>query len=73
MDELFTGFDWVEHFDWTLSGKGRDAGLSMDFDCPRDALPLVAILFDMQRKGSLGRDYLELEEGFSCRLKKIES
>lgn len=73
VDELFSGFDWVEHFDWTLSGKGRDAGLSMDFDCPRDVLPLVAILFDMQRKDSLGREHLELKEGFSRRLKKIVS
>ena len=68
MDELFAGIDWVERFEWELTGTSPESDVTFSLGCPRDAGLLIgAILGAETREGTL-RGTARLKEDLLARV-----
>ena len=71
MDEMFSGIDWVEHFEWKLTGTSPENDVTFSLGCPRDASLLIgAILAAETREGAL-RGTAQLKEGFLTKVRAV--
>lgn len=73
MEELYSGYGWVRHFSWVLSGTSEDAKVHFDLDCPDALLPFVGAIIDLQlsEQDSRGDHPVLFNDNFAEKLSAI--
>lgn len=71
MEELYSGYNWVEHFDWQLSGTSEDLDLELSISCPKEALPLVALSLQLESKRGVEGQGIRFKEDFAQKLANV--
>ncbi len=68
MDELYSGFTWVDHFAWRLTGTSEDGDIDFGITCPHDIFPLVAVAIEMEAQRGMADKTIRLDGEFAKRL-----
>ncbi|QWT17898.1 hypothetical protein KPC83_01740 [Collinsella sp. zg1085] len=71
MEELYSGYKWVNHFDWELSGKNEHYNINFKQICPEDVLPLIGVILQIQAQKDIENSLVDIDESISTKLCKV--
>lgn len=71
MDELFSAFEWVDRFGWTITGKSEDLDFEFKISCPDVVLPLVALSIYFEAKNAATNGVFQSNDQFAAKLQKV--